>query len=129
VGYARKLKKIAEDKGYTIMSLAKNCNIPPTTLYSSIKNDSDIRLDYAILLADFLEISVNELFDYSSAKKIEVRAEPKLEDKDIIIIENLVKEFYVLDDEARQEVLDFIKIKHKFHDDKNRLRKIISVSE
>lgn len=129
MGYARKLKKIAEDKGYTIMSLAKNCNIPPTTLYSSIKNDSDIRLDYAILLADFLEISVNELFDYSSAKKIEVRAEPKLEDKDIIIIENLVKEFYVLDDEARQEVLDFIKIKHKFHDDKNRLRKIISVSE
>ena len=41
-----------------------------------------------------------------------------------LIIELLISEFYVLDDEARDEILKIIKIKHANHDDDQRVKNI-----
>jgi hypothetical protein len=129
MGYARKLKTIADGKGIKISELARACNIPPTTLYSAIHKDTDIRLEYAMLLADALCVPLGEL--YSNPPAEIVQSDKRFKTKEIDSSEltefnKLVKEFYVLDNEARQEVFEFIKMKHRFHDDAERLSDGIS---
>ena len=45
----------------SVRKIAKQAGISPTTLYSIIQKDSNIRFDFALRLANILEIDVNEI--------------------------------------------------------------------
>ena len=58
MGDGKKLKSILDDRKMSVRQLAKNCNIAPTTLYSIIQRDTDIRYDFALRIANALDIPV-----------------------------------------------------------------------
>lgn len=61
MGDGRKLKEILNIKGTNVRQIAKATGISATTLYSIIQKDSNIRFDFALRLANELEIDVNKI--------------------------------------------------------------------
>ena len=61
MGDGKKLKEILDSKGTNVRQIAKTTGISATTLYSIIQKDSNIRFDFALRLANELEIDVNEI--------------------------------------------------------------------
>ena len=61
MGDGKKLKEILDSKGTNVRQIAKATGISATTLYSIIQKDSNIRFDFALRLANELEIDVNEI--------------------------------------------------------------------
>ena len=61
MGDGKKLKEILDSKGTNVRQIAKATGISATTLYSIIQKDSNIRFDFALRLANELEIDVNDI--------------------------------------------------------------------
>ena len=61
MGDGKKLKEILDSKNTNVRQIAKATGISATTLYSIIQKDSNIRFDFALRLANELEIDVNEI--------------------------------------------------------------------
>lgn len=72
VGDGSKLKQILDDKNMTITRLAKETGMNQQTLYSIVKRDSYIRYDFALRIANVLEIDVNDICEDNPYKEIEV---------------------------------------------------------
>ena len=70
---SERLEELMVKKGFTVRRLAKESGVPPTTLYSIMERDTEIRLDVALRLAKALGVDVKEI----SSDKIlkEVRSE------------------------------------------------------
>ena len=60
MGDGKKLKEILDSKGTNVRQIAKATGISATTLYSIIQKDSNIRFDFALRLANELEINMND---------------------------------------------------------------------
>lgn len=60
VGDGKKLKEILDSKGTNIRQIAKATRISTTTLYSIIQKNSNIRFNFALRLANELEINMND---------------------------------------------------------------------
>ena len=61
MGDGLKLKKFLDEKGTNVRQIAKQTGISPTTLYSIIQKDSNLRFDWALRIANILEIEVDEI--------------------------------------------------------------------
>ena len=61
MGDCKNLKKYLDEKGTNVRKIAKATGISATTLYSIIQKDSNIRFDFALRLANELQIDVNEI--------------------------------------------------------------------
>ncbi|MDO4189366.1 MAG: helix-turn-helix transcriptional regulator [Lachnospiraceae bacterium] len=59
MGYGLNLKNILVEKNMTVKDLANLTNISPSTLYSIIQRDSAVRYDYALRIANILDIDVD----------------------------------------------------------------------
>lgn len=60
IGDGKKLKEILDSKGTNIRQIAKATRISATTLYSIIQKNSNIRFNFALRLANELEININD---------------------------------------------------------------------
>ena len=60
IGDGKKLKEILDSKGTNIRQIAKATRISATTLYSIIQKNSNIRFNFALRLANELEINMND---------------------------------------------------------------------
>lgn len=60
VGDEKKLKEILDSKCTNVRQIAKATRISATTLYSIIQKNSNIRFDFALRLANELEINMND---------------------------------------------------------------------
>lgn len=60
VGDGKKLKEILDSKCTNVRQIAKATRISATTLYSIIQKNSNIRFDFALRLANKLEINMND---------------------------------------------------------------------
>lgn len=60
IGDGKKLKEILDSKGTNVRQIAKATRISATTLYSIIQKNSNIRFDFALRLANELEINMND---------------------------------------------------------------------
>ena len=150
MGDGKKLKEILDEKGTNVRKISKATGISATTLYSIIQKDSNIRFD----LANELDIDVNEICSASpfsgSIKEEEIY--PTLPDglngaldasrvktylknsmyplmylfgkNSMPDVDNLLTSFYQLDDEARQEVVETIRLKLQYHRDPERAKQI-----
>ena len=65
MGDGKNLKKILDEKGMNVRQIARKTGISPTTLYSLIQRDSNLRFDYALRIANELEIDVNSICEAS----------------------------------------------------------------
>lgn len=139
MGDGKKLKECLKNKGTNVRRIAKAAGIPATTLYSVIRKDTSIRLDYALRLARELEIDVHEIcstgIDFRAFESIDNKWEQNLDlnivksyvinsfysllhlfgEECIPDIHKLLASFYQLDDEARAEVLAMIRVKLEFN--------------
>lgn len=146
MGYGKNLKDILDEKGITVKELAKKAGIAPTTLYSIIQRDTAIRFDTALKISNILDIPINSICKnnpYDSGKTL-----PKLpSDKEMLMaklqkkayfsdrtlklvemfdytelpkVDQLIADFFVLDDVARSDLFEYIKIMKKNHSDSNR---------
>ena len=146
MGYGKKLKAILDEQNITVKELARQSKIAPTTLYSIISRDTAIRYDYALRVANILNVPVGSLcgdipYDegttepgllsnfgglatelnkktYFSNRTLEIAR--KFNSEEFPMLDKLIAEFYVLDDEARNEVFQFLKMKHETHIDPER---------
>ncbi len=154
MGDGTKLKEFIDKKNTNVRRIAKATGISATTLYSIITKDSNIRFDYALRLANELNIDVNEICSavpFSGELK-EEEIYPTLPDglhgmldssrvktylknslyplmhlygkNAIPDVDNLLTSFFQLDDEARKEVIDTIKLKLNYHKDPERAQQV-----
>lgn len=65
MGDGKKLKEILDSKNTNVHRIAKAMGISATTLYSIIQKNSNIRFDFALRLANELEIDVNKIYSSS----------------------------------------------------------------
>lgn len=150
MGYGQKLKNILDERNMSVRQLAKTCNIAPTTLYSIVQRDTDIRYDFALRIANALDIPVasicselpydaettlpnlphsigsksEDLFKktYFSNRTLEIAKLFNYEE--FPMLDKLIAEFYVLDDEARKEIFKIIEMKHETHNNPERVENL-----
>lgn len=147
MGYGQKLKGILDEKNMSVRQLAKICNIAPTTLYSIVQRDTDIRYDFALRIANALDIPVASIYSdlpydkestlpglhtmfgdahnkkaYFSNRTHEIAKLFNYEE--FPMLDKLIAEFYVLDDESRKEIFKIIEIKREAHDDPVRVENL-----
>ena len=109
MGDGKKLKAVLDRKGKNVRWIAKKTAISPTTLYSIIQRDTDIRLDFALRIARVLEIDVSEICsDKYLSEKTFINDEIAVKADTEKIIEHL-SNYYQLTDDGRRDVDDFIK--------------------
>ena len=61
MGYGKELKKCLDERGICVMELSRRTSISQTTLYSAIKRDSSVRYDYALKIADEIDIDPHRI--------------------------------------------------------------------
>ena len=146
MGYGKNLKDILDEKGITVKELAKKAGIAPTTLYSIIQRDTAIRFDTALKISNILNIPINSICKDNPYEDMETL--PKLpkdkermmialekkayfSDRTLKLIKNfdyselpnvdqLIADFFVLNDTARSDLFEYIKIMKKNHTDSGR---------
>lgn len=147
MGYGQKLKGILDERDMSVRQLAKECNIAPTTLYSIVQRDTDIRYDFALRIANALDIPVASIcgdlpYDkestlpglpnmfgderskkaYFSNRTLEIAKLFNYEE--FPMLDKLIAEFYILDDDSRKEIFKIIEMKHEAHDEPERVKKL-----
>lgn len=157
MGDGKRLKEILDSKGMNVRELSRKTGINHSSIYTSINRDSNIRFDYALRIANALDIDVNEICS-SSPFSGDVNAEeiyPTLPDglggilennriKTYLVhslaplmqlfgseampdVDNLLTTFYSLTDESRSEIIEQIMIKKKHGTDPERLKEVKSI--
>ena len=119
MGDGKNLKKYLDEKGTNVRKIAKATGISATTLYSIIQKDSNIRFDFALRLANELQIDVKTYLKNSMYPLMYLFGKNSMPD-----VDNLLTSFYQLDDESRQEVVETIRLKLQYHRDPERAEQI-----
>lgn len=154
MGDGKKLKEFIDNKETNVRKIAKETGISATTLYTIIQKDTNIRFDFALRLANALDIDVNEICSTSpfSGKMMPLETLPDFPSginealdssriktylknslyplmalfgkNSMPDVDNLLTSFYQLDDEARQEIVETIQFKLKYHKDPERAENV-----
>lgn len=153
MGDGKRLKEILDQKGINIRTLGKLTGIPASTIYTLVQRDSNLRFDYALRIANELEIDPTEICSaspFSGELKeddvyLTIKDSKGVLDKSrvktylkgsllplmelygkvgILDVDQLLTDFYQLDDESRKEIIDIIKLKLKNHRDPERAKEI-----
>ena len=154
MGYGQNLKDILDEKGMTVKELAKKAGIAPTTLYSIIQRDTAVRFDTALKISHILNIPINSIckdnpYDPgetlpmlpSDNEKLMINLQKKayFSDRTLKLVEifdytelphvdQLISDFFVLNDTARNDLFEYIKIMKRSHTDPER-QKILDATE
>ena len=78
MGDGQRLKAILREKGTNVRQVAKKAEVSPTTLYTIIQKDTDIKLDLGLRLATVLGVSVSDISSARSAKGVEIQDKVKV---------------------------------------------------
>ena len=70
MGDGKRLKEILDNKGKSVRWLARETTISPTTLYSIIQKDTGIRYDFALRIANVLDIEVSDVCSDSGLRTV-----------------------------------------------------------
>ena len=121
MGDGKNLKKILDEQEKSVRWLAKETTISPTTLYSIIQKDTAIRFDFALRIANVLNVEVSDICSDSALKAENWSDESK------IILPELPHGFdkvldgnYQLTDEGRRDVDSFIEAQLQIKKDPKR---------
>lgn len=147
MGYGKVLKEILDEKQMSVKTLSRNTGIPAPTIYSIIRRDTPIRYDTALRFANTLNIplaticnenpynedenalpEVGKLIGMSDerSKKSYLSNRTaaiftKFNYADLPKVDQLIADFFVLDDVTRGELFEYINLLKKNHSDPERV--------
>lgn len=156
MGDGKNLKELLKEKNTSVKELSLLTGIKPSTLYSCIKCDSNIRFDNALRIANVLNVAITDICTtHPFASGItEDEIYPTIKDKLGILDNNRVKVyinaslmplmklygknelpevdklltyFYMLNDQCREEVVDFLMFKLNKGKDPKREEEVKSI--
>ena len=148
MGDGAKLKQILKEKNTNVRKLAMAIGVSPTTLYSIVQKDSKLRLELAMLIANELDVNVE---DICSSVRVLLPRQVKISeayqesednlmthfhkcniermlemfgDDQLSMVTDLLRQYYALDDVARHDLLLFLKSMQVNHCDKSRYKNL-----
>lgn len=153
MGDGRRLKEILDERNMSVRSVAKQAGISPTTLYTIVQNDTAIRFDFALRIANVLDIETSEIcskmpYEQNSGEKVLPKLPSGLDDmmdgnrikrylnnslyplmnyfgKDNLpMVDQHLTNYYILNDEGRKEVDQFIDSLLKIKKDPERAKDV-----
>lgn len=149
MGYGKNLKDILDSKNMTVKDLARKAKIAPTTLYSIIQRDTAIRFDTALRIANILDVPVDSLCKdnpYDGTETLPVLRESKKDSDKITymsartakilkkfdftelpMVDQLIADLYVLDDSARRDLFEYVKMVKKLHSSPEREKELRNI--
>ena len=153
MGYGKNLKNILDEKHMTVKALSRKAGISATTLYSVITRDSSVRYDHALRIANVLGISTdlickeNPLTEGETLPEMLPEAGGLLTDtnkksyikhrttdllmlfdySELPTVDQLLSNYYVLDDQSREYIFDTLSTALKKHTDPERQKKLKKV--
>lgn len=153
MGYGTNLKNALKERHMTVKELSRQAGISATTLYSVITRDSSVRYDHALRIANVLDINTdlickeNPLAEGATLPELlpeagglltgtNKRSYIKHRTTDILMlyeyeelpqVDQLLANFYVLDDQSREYIFDILSSTIKKHSDGKRKRKLKKV--
>lgn len=159
MGDGKRLKEIIDEREMTVTELARAVGMNQQTLYSIIKRDSKIRYDFALRIANELDIDVNEICEknpFSDEAGDSVTLPTMPEGFNILLDDQRVKRYmnhslapllglfgkdnlhkvdrhltnyYQLSDEGRDEVDRYIEYQLQFHRVKERADQVKKIKK
>ena len=156
MGDGRRLKEILDEKNMSVRSVAKQAGISPTTLYTIVQNDTAIRFDFALRIANVLNIEISEIcskipYEQNSGEEILPKLPSELDDmmdvnrikrylnnslyplmnyfgKDNLpMVDQHLTNYYMLNDEGRKDVDQFIESLLKIKKDPERAKDVKNI--
>ena len=153
MGDGRRLKEILDEKNMSVRSVAKQAGISPTTLYTIVQNDTAIRFDFALRIANVLDIETSVIcskmpYEQNSGEEVLPKLPSGLDDmmdgnrikrylnnslyplmnyfgKDNLpMVDQHLTNYYMLNDEGRKEVDQFIESLLKIKKDPERAKDV-----
>jgi len=153
MGDGRRLKEILDERNMSVRSVAKQAGISPTTLYTIVQNDTAIRFDFALRIANVLDIETSEIcskmpYEQNSGEEVLPKLPSGLDDmmdgnrikrylnnslyplmnyfgKDNLpMVDQHLTNYYMLNDEGRKEVDQFIDSLLKIKKDPERAKDV-----
>ena len=136
MGYGKVLKEILDEKQMSVKTLSRNTGVPAPTIYSIIRRDTPIRYDTALRFANTLDIPLaticnenpyNEEDESQRSKKAYLSNRTsaiftKFDYSDLPKVDQLIADFFVLDDMTREELFEYITLLKKNHSDPERVK-------
>ena len=146
MGYGKNLKQALDDKGMTVRDLCRQTPISPTTIYSIIQRDSSVRYDFALRIANVLDIDIklickdnpfeqgeelpafpdnlNGLLDASQIKRYANNMMLPLLSlcgrDELTKLHELMSDYYVLNDEGRKQMFTMMDMLKNTYTDSER---------
>lgn len=156
MGDGRRLKEILDEKNMSVRSVAKQAGISPTTLYTIVQNDTAIRFDFALRIANVLDIETSEIcskmpYEQNTGEEVLPKLPSGLDDmmdgnrikrylnnslyplmnyfgKDNLpMVDQHLTNYYMLNDEGRKEVDQFIESLLKIKKDSERAKDVKNI--
>ena len=149
MGDGIKLKEYLDAKGANVRRIAKATGISATTLYSIIQRDTAIRFDTALRIANILDVPVDSLCKdnpYDGTETLPVLRESKKDSDKITymsartakilnkfdftelpMVDQLIADLYVLDDSARRDLFEYVKMVKKLHSSPEREKELRNI--
>ena len=156
MGDGRRLKEILDERNMSVRSVAKQAGISPTTLYTIVQNDTAIRFDFALRIANVLDIETSEIcskmpYEQNSGEEVLPKLPSGLDDmmdgnrikrylnnslyplmnyfgKDNLpMVDQHLTNYYMLNDEGRKEVDQFIDSLLKIKKDHERAKDVKNI--
>ncbi|MBP8968404.1 MAG: helix-turn-helix transcriptional regulator [Lachnospiraceae bacterium] len=156
MGDGQNLKRVLEEKGSNIRKISKITGITASTLYNIVQKDGNLRYDWALRIANVLDIEPEEICENSpfSGALTKEDVYPTVRDPKGFLdnmrvkgylegsltpllklygptampdVDKLLTDFYQLDDEARSEVIQFLNMKKKTHKDQDRVKDVKNI--
>lgn len=153
MGDGRRLKEILDERNMSVRSVAKQAGISPTTLYTIIQNDTAIRFDFALRIANVLDIETSKIcskmpYEQNSGEEVLPKLPSGLDDmmdgnrikrylnnslyplmnyfgKDNLpMVDQHLTNYYMLNDEGRKDVDQFIESLLKIKKDPERAKDV-----
>ena len=78
MGDGQRLKAILKEKGTNVRQVAKKAEVSPTTLYTIIQKDTDIKLDLGLRLATALGVPLSKISSAKAAQGVEILNQEKI---------------------------------------------------
>ena len=156
MGDGRRLKEILDERNMSVRSVAKQAGISPTTLYTIVQNDTAIRFDFALRIANVLDIETSEIcskmpYEQNSGEEVLPKLPSGLDDmmdgnrikrylnnslyplmnyfgKDNLpMVDQHLTNYYMLNDEGRKDVDQFIESLLKIKKDPERAKDVKNI--
>ncbi|MBR1815244.1 MAG: helix-turn-helix transcriptional regulator [Lachnospiraceae bacterium] len=150
MGYGKNLEKAIKEKGWSVAETARRTNVNVNTIHGIIRRDSPVRYDHALRLSNVLGIDIKEIckenpYDDGDVlpallpdgrgafTKLDKSAYIKHRLNSILdiykysdypIIDQLITNFYMMDDAGRKQFIDYANFILQTNTDKDRANEV-----